>query len=415
MAKKSNSAPQPTELAQAIAAGYTPPPNEISAKWLGACGLNPFHAYDSSARIQMLSQHLGQMLVVRGAKPRGIQSGMERQYGKYTYKVEMPCNGKILEIIPRYEQTLGPDSIPHNPQTIVVYEADEPNEYGFREVGIINLVDYCSNHQYFGFRYKKTPEYDKIRAGAWISKGTVFLNSPSVTTDGDYAYGVPANVAFMTHPATSEDGMVVSDSFLSKLGFHTEESRVVEWGRKRFALNLYGNDKVYKPFPDIGDVIRPDGLLMALRDYEPAELAVVEQSVKATQRVDYTFDTKIYANGAGGRVIDIRINHDLADFNCAAEHMDKQPQKYDEARRRFYKRILDVYTSLRKRLHDQLHISPEFHQLVVQAQSVMAEGGKQRVTKLYRKAPLDTYRVEFVIEYDIVPNRGFKITDLHGG
>jgi hypothetical protein len=404
--------PSSAKVANPAAVSIPAQPNELSAKWLGAPGLNPFHIYDSSARIQMLSQHLGQMLVVKGSVPRQLQTGMERQYGKYTYKVEMPCDGKILDIIPRYEQTLGQDSIAHNPQTVAVYENDET-----KEIGIIQLVDYCSNHQYFGFRYKTTPDFDKIRINAFIPKGTVFLDSPSVTTDGDYAYGVQANIAFMTHPACSEDGVVIRRGFLPQLGFRTYETRVIEWGRKRFALNLYGDPAKgeYKPFPDIGDEIRPDGLLMALRDYDPAELAVVEQSVNACRQVDFIFDTTVYANGAGGRIIDVRINHDIADMNCAAVHMDKQPQKYDNARRRFYHRVLELYTSLRKQRGDALQITPEFHQLVVQAQSVMTEGGKQRVTKLYRKAPLDTYRVEFVIEYENTPNMGFKLTDLHGG
>lgn len=384
--------------------------NELNSKWLGVNSLNPFHIQDSSSRLQMLSQHLGQMLVLKGSTPRQQQTGMEREFGKYTYRVEMPCNGVILDIVERYPDTLSEDAIVANPQTIIVYEDTET-----KEIGIINLVDYCTNHQYFGFRYKGQKALSQLRVGAFIPKDTVFLDSPSVTDEGDYKYGVQANVAFMSHPACSEDGVAVSDAFLPSLGFKTFENRVVEWGKKRFALNLYGDDKHYKPFPDIGTVIRPDGLLMALRDYDPTELAVVEQSVNATKKVDFTFDTTFYANGAGGRVIDIRINHDIADHNCAVSHMDGQPQKYDAARRRFYKRLLDIYFSLRAKRGESLQITPEFHQLIVIAQSVISEGGKQRITKLYRKAPLDTYRVEFVIEYDTVPSTGFKISDTHGG
>ena len=385
-------------------------PNELSAKWLGACGLNPLHAHDSSARLQMLSQHLGQMLVIKGSTARRLQTGMERQFGKYTYKVAMPCDGLILSIIERYPASMGAETIASNPQTIVVYE-----DVMTKQIGIINLTEYCSNHQYFGFRYKAAPGINLLRVGAHIPKDTVFLDSPSITEEGDYHYGVQANVAFMSHPACSEDGIAVSDAFLPKLGFKTFEPRVVEWGKKSFALNLYGDENNYKPFPDIGEEIRGDGLLMALRDYDPNELVIVEQSVNATQKVDFTFDHTFYANGPGGRVIDIRINHDIADQNCAETHMDGQPQKYDNARRRFYKRILDEYFSLKKKRGDALEITPEFHQLIMFAQSVMTEGGKQRVTKLYRKAPLDVYRVEFVIEYDIIPSIGFKATDLHGG
>lgn len=388
------------------------PRNELSAKWLGACGLNPQHIYDSSARLQMLSQHTGQMLVLEGSSTRRLQTGMERQYGKYTYRVEMPCNGLILEIIQRYPETFGPDGIRSNPQTIVVYEDQDDDR---KTIGCVELTDYCSNHQYFGFRYKEQAGYSQLRQGSYIRKGTVFLDSPSVTPEGDYKYGVQANVAFMTHPATAEDGIAVSDSFLERLGFRTFEHRVVEYGKKTYALNLYGDENRHKPFPDIGDEIRPDGLLMALRDYDPPELAIVEQNIHSLREVDFTFDKRIYANGAGGRVIDVRIHHDLADSNCAEVHMDAQPKKYDAARRRFYKRLMNLYFDLVRKRGKDLVLTPRFHQLIVQAQSVESEGKKDRVTKLYRKAPLDTYRVEFVIEYLNIPNRGNKVTDLHGG
>ncbi len=387
------------------------PPNELSAKWLGACGLNSFHIYDSSARLQMLSQHLGQMLVLDGSTPRQIQTGMEREYGKYTYRIEMPCDGLILDIIRRYQYVDGPDPIRLNPQTIVIYE-----NVHTKEIGMIDLVEFCSNHQYFGFRYKDRPGLDEIKTGAYVKAGTVLRDSPSITDEGDYKFGVQANVAFMTHPACSEDGFAVSDAFLPKLGFRTFETRTVEWGRQKFALNLYGDDKNYKPFPDIGDVIRPDGLLMALRDYGPPELAVVEQSVNATQRVDFTFDSTFYANGAGGRIVDVRVHHDKADENCAVTHMDGQVQKYDRARRVFYQRLNSLYLSLTaKRGGVPPQITPQLQQLLVQAQSVISEGKRRVVTKQYRKARLDTYRVEFTIEYSTVPNMGAKITDLHGG
>ena len=350
------------------------------------------------------------MLVIGGSSERTIQSGMEREYGKYTFKVEMPCNGLILDIIERYPQTLGQNGINHNPQTVVIYE-----DVDTKEVGIVNLADYCSNHQYFGFRYAVKPGTNKIKINATIPKGTIFLDSPSITDEGGYKYGVQANIAYMTHPASAEDGVVISEDFLPKLGFRTYETRVVDWGKKKFALNLYGDENNYKPFPDIGDVVREDGVLMALRTYDPVELAIVEQGIHSTRNIDYTFDTTIYANGPGGRVIDIRINHDLADSNFADVHMDGQAQKYDKARRAFYLRIMETWRKLKYRRGDALQITPEFHQLVVQAQSVISEGGKQRVAKLYRKAPLDTYRVEFVIEYDIVPSTGFKLTDIHGG
>lgn len=391
--------------------------NQLHPALLGICSLNFAHQHSSASRIHMLSNHLGQMLVLKGSTVRRLQTGMERQYGKFTFNVKMPANGEILHIIDRYRKTLGRDSIDVNPQTIVVYEDEET-----KTIGIINLTGHCSNHQYFGFKYAEGKDYAKLFPGSKIAKDAVFLESPSITDEGDYKYGLQGNVVYATLPCTAEDGVGICRDFLPKMGIKIYESRIVEWGSKKCACNLYpvldahGNVTGYKAYPDIGERIREDGLLMALRSYDPPELAVVEQGIQDLREVDYMFDTKIYANGPGGKVVDIRLHHQLNRRNHAEVNMDAQSQKYDDARRAFYSRILDVWKKLYRDRGDALQITPEFSRLVVEAQSVVSEVSEgQGVVKMYRKAPLDDYWIEFIIEYDVIPTTGFKITDLHGG
>jgi len=386
-------------------------PNELHRELVSVCGLNPWLQHDSSSRVQMTSSQLGQMLVISGATERKCQTGMEREYGKYTFNIKMPVDGEIVDIIERYRTTAGIDSINMNPQTIVIYE-----DIHTKELGMIDLVNHCSNHQYFGFKYVDKDGMRALRVGAFIEKGTIFRDSPNITEDGGYKYGIELNMALMTHPAASEDGVLVCRDVLPRLSFKTYENRVVEWGNKKFALNLYGDDKNYKPFPDIGDIVRDDGILMALRSYDPDILSPVEQSVRDAKGVDIMFDSTVYSAGPGGRIVDIRVHHDIAKTNYADVHMDKQALKYDASRRLFYQRILDVWKRYHKARGEALQITPELQRMVVEAISVVNEatGPGGRVSKLYRKTPLDDYRVEFVIEYDVMPNIGYKLTGMHG-
>jgi hypothetical protein len=350
------------------------------------------------------------MLQIKGATERTFQTGMEAEYGKYTFNVKMPCDGKIVKIIERYRADLSEDSIKENPQTIVIYEDDDTKVLGF-----FSLAGYCSNHQYFGFRYVEKDGIRQLRQGQFIKKGTVFLDSPAIGEDGGYKYGIQANVAMMTHPAVAEDGILISDEFAQKLQFHTYETRVIEWGSEQFALNLYGTTDNYKAFPEIGEPVRPDGILMALRSCDPGIMAGIEQNIYDTMVVNHTFDDTVYANGPGGRVVDIKVHHDLNNSNFSEKNMDKQVQRYDSVRRVFYQSIVTFYNSMKKLRGEALHMTPELHNLVVQALAVVNEGpGHTRVTKLYRKAPLDIYRVEIVIEYTVTPGVGFKLTALHG-
>jgi len=384
--------------------------NDLHIELLSVNAMNAFARNISSSRAQMSGSHLSQMLVVKGSTQRNIQTGVEVEFGKCTFNVAMPEDGEILEIIERYAATLGQDSIKENPETLVIYE-----NIHTKEIGTFALKPYCTNHQYFGYEYTAREGMKHLRVGAMIPKGTVFLDSPNVDVDGTYKYGIECNVALMTHPAVSEDGYLICEDMLDKFSFKTYESRTAEWGQKQWALNLYGDENNYKPFPDIGDYIREDGILMAFRDYDPVLLSPVEMSVKDCREVDLTFDTTIYANGPGGKVIDVKIHHDLCNSNFAEVNMDAQSQKYDDARRVYYGKIVNFYQRMKKKRGEALVLTPEFHRLIVESLSVTTEEKGQKVSKLYRQTPLDDYRVEIVIEYDNKISIGNKQTDLAGG
>lgn len=384
------------------------PPNQLGAENLSVIGLNPWPGHDSSSRIQMFASHLGQHLICKGLTERYCQTGMEAEFGKYTLNVKMPVDGRIIKIIDRHKRTIGQDSITENPQTIVIYE-DEAT----KEVGIITLPKYCSFHQYMGFEYKAQPGLQMLVPGQYVPEGTVFLDSPAVTENGGYMYGMELNMAFMSHPAVSEDGIMISRDVLDRLKFKIYDTRIVEWGSKDFPLNMYGTVDNYKAFPDIGEYVRPDGLLAVLRTHDK-HMAVVEQSVYDLMEPDHMFDHAVYAPG-GGKIVDIRIHHEDNTNSPTPMGMEKQADKYDRARKVFYKEILAEYFRLKGSRGTSLLLHPDFHRLIVEALAATDESTTQKITKLFRRAPLDDYRLEFVIEYEITPTVGYKLTDCHGG
>lgn len=388
-----------------------PTPNQIDRRLMGISAMNPWDGMDSAARKQMYAGHMGQMLVFQGATERFFQTGMEREYAKYTFNVKMPADGRVIKVIDLYTQNAGINSIAYNPQTVVIYEREDNNEIGY-----INLTGYCSQHQYFGFPYKRKSACSKLRAGANISEGEIFLDSPSVTDDGGYKYGIEIPIALMTVPAVSEDGIWIGQSWINKLKFNIYEVRTVEFGKHMIPLNIYGDDENYKIHPDIGEPVRPDGLLMCLRASDPI-MAIAEQSVKALQAPDFGFDKATYSS-SGGRVVNIRVHHDKNNTSGRTpEGMDVQPEKYDAARRIFYQSIHDEYRRLHRERGDGLRITPHFSNLVIEAISVVGNNSQfpqNKINRLYRQAPLDDWHITFVIEYEITPSIGFKLTGCHG-
>lgn len=387
-------------------------PNEMRRDLLSTLGLNSFIGAVSSPRAQMFSSHLGQKLVIAGADEKYIQTGAEVEFGKYTFSIKMPVRGTIIKVIERYEtRSITADRIDYNPETVIIYENDETNE-----IGIFTLPKYCSYHQYFGFEYKYTNNVNLLHRGNKIDKDVIFADSPAVSETGSYRYGKELNIAYMSHPAVSEDGVLICRDVLKYLSYKTYETRVVEWGSKRFGLNIYGTADKFKAFPDIGEYTRDDGLLMMLRDYddENSILAPCDQSIYDVMEPDDIFDRGTYVSGRG-KVIDIKVYTSSSYVPDQVSDMDIQVRKYIKANNEFHRKIVDEYKRLHRERGSALVVTPAFHRQVVDSLAISSESVDEKVIKLHKKNPIDVYRVEFVVEFDNIPGEGNKITDISGG
>jgi len=390
--------------------------SELKVEFLSILGLNPWAGNDSSSRQQMFSSHISQRLIIKGANERRIQTGLEYELGKYTFGITMPEDGLILKIIERYPQTLSKDYIKESPEKLVIYRDDKTQEIGF-----FSVPKFKSYHQYHGYKLNPTENVGKLYPGNYISKDTMLYDTPAKKENGGYAYGMEMNMAFMSLPGTSEDGIIISEDVLDDLSFNVYETRVIEFGKNSFPLNLYGSSTNYKPFPEIGDKVRHDGILMATRDYKP-DMAPVEMSILDCMEIDYIFDNQIYSRGSGGKVVDIKVYHDDEEFIPTPKEVTEYLDKYAKALRKFYQDIIEAYQQIKddhyKKYRDKkVKISTEFQRLIVEAYSIIGsidKKGKQEINKLYRRNTLDDYRVEIIVEYTITPTVGYKMTDCHG-
>lgn len=384
--------------------------NELSPDLLGVAAMNPFLMHDSSSRLAMFCSHIGQSLVIQDSTVKRTLSGVEREYAKYTHAIRMPCNAIVIKLVQKYPKTLGLDNVKENPYTALIYEnVDSPR----REIGMLELETHHCIHQYFGFKYRYRPEIiNQLVPGHHIPKGTVIADSPSVTEDGDYKPGLEAQIALMTLPAVIEDGIIASDAFLKRCRTKAFGSRVVSFGKNRFPLNLYGSATQYKPFPDIGDKIRSDGLLFSLRNYDEL-LAVTNMSPRAL-RTPSDFDRATYAP-PNAKIVDIIVHKGSNLRANLPTGMADQCVKYYNKTRHYHEALLHEYQSLRSKKKEALHLSPRFDRALVESMAILGTGGKDRVIHTMNGAPIDEWWVEVVFEYDIEPTIGFKFTDFHGG
>jgi hypothetical protein len=380
--------------------------SEVSIEALGPPGLNAFITNVSSSRTQMFCSHLGQALITQGATKKRIVTGIERELGKYTFSVKMPVDGKILKVIQRYPLTVGEGAIRENPESLVIYE-----DFKTKMIDCFILPKYHALHKDFGFKYV-TRNTEKLIADSHVHAGTVFAQTPSLDMDSNYKYGQEVNTAFMSVPQIIEDGVVISRSLQKRLTTRAYGKRVFKWGKKHYPLNLYPDGDRFKAYPDIGEYIRPDGLLFGLRTHDPS-LAPVQMGRESIRTPDYTYDKLTYAE-PGARVIDVKVWCERSGKLMTPAGMNEQSDRYARASSLYYKNILDEYNRLKSRDSRNFRIGPMFQRMVTEAIADQGVPGQDKVQKIYRMQPLDEYRVEVTYEYDLIPTIGYKITGCHG-
>lgn len=382
---------------------------ELNNRYVGNGIIDPWLGTTSAARGAMLLGQITQAPTIIGAEQRLFQTGGELRFGEHNFDVRIPEDCQILNVVRKYPTGMGADAIRHNPETTIVYE----NYYDeYKTVGIVKVPEFMSFHQTFGFKLNKAKDvWDNIHPGAMVSKDTILAESAGKSKDGHFCAGMNVNACFMSHHATIEDGFWISDEILEQFAPHAYGTAIGSCGRKSFLLNAYGN----KPFPDIGDRIRPDGVVFAMRDLSD-DLAPAEMTKRALSDIDRTFD-RVVIGEPGAIVKDIKIYRDeRQNPSFIPSGMEPQLVKYYDALCMYYREILRIYNDLKKKRKDRLRISDEFNQLIVEALIYLPQAeGQRKLTRMYRLEPLDEWRIEITYESLKQPGGAYKITDFFGG
>lgn len=404
----------------------TPYINELRPQFLSIHCLNFAVANNSPSRSQMMASHLAQHLVISGSEPIRTQSGSEGEFGKYTFAVKMPANGRIIRVIERYPRNgVGLGSLGFNPETLVIYENEDT-----KVIDCFSIPYYTSYHQFFGYQNSIKDTVGNLVHKAYIKKGTVFADTPANSDYKNYGYGHNFETALISIPGVAEDGIIIAQEALHHLTFKVYETRTAEIGSKTWPKFLYGDS----PFPEIGDLVRSDGLLMAMSTYDQ-DLAPVEMGINNIRKVDYTFDKRLYtreeqivhtANGPGlvspGRIVDIKVisNNDVS--RNLPTMMAAPFEKYAKALRKYYLSLIQLESELsyerKKKFGDpRLNLSPQLQNLLVEARAITNHQSRDLKGPLnlsHRRAPLDEYSITFVIEHTITPTIGYKLTSVSG-
>lgn len=402
---------------------------DVKEEFVSFHALNPFVANNSSARSYMFSSHASQALTIINPEEKIIQSGLENQFSNNTFSIDAENDYRVIAHIKRYR---GIDTTVVNEviDDLFIVENIETGEYDYILVPLFHKL-----HNYFGFKNIKNQNvYDTINKEGIIKKGTRISQTPGIKKNNGYGFGINANICLMNLPETTEDGVVISESFADRLAYDIFETRVVEFGSKYFPLNVYKSGDNYKPFPEIGETVNDESIIMALRAYDDV-FGVALTSINDVTEFNPLFDKAFYVREPGsekqiklktGETISVKSGT-VVDIKCYLNGKYKKDlytgtydnvEKYANSLIMYYRDILDVYNKIKEEhwkryKNNNVPISEKLHRLIVEANAI-ANPNKNKIQYSNRNELLDSVRIEFTIKYTIIPTIAHKITDSHG-
>jgi len=371
--------------------------------------VNPFIRFNSSSRLAMLSHHLAQAVTPKKSDIPRILTGLETQLE--AFNVTMPTDGIVISVHQKFKKTLDEYQIKENPSITIIYQCQITGKYD-----CLDINTYDTRHRTYGNRMVLNPIVKQLRAGSHIAKDTILAKSPNVKDGGIYSNGLSCNVVNLSVPASIEDGYGASESFCERASLLELPSVVGEWGKKMYPKNTYGDENHFKPYPEVGDKIREDGLVFAFAEYDDA-FDAIEMSNKALMEIDMVHDIRIYGV-PGATVYDIIVESGIGETKAkplTPPAMAVQPERYIAHASEYYAGIVNIYESL-VRSDKNLNISPRLTQLITRAiadkpnltKYKVPQGGIIRRTR--KRIPLDEYRVEIFCYREQPISLGSKMT-----
>jgi DNA-directed RNA polymerase beta subunit len=374
--------------------------------------MSPFLQHISSQRASMFTSNVVQALVINGNEFPYISTGWEAKMGKYDFNETHRKNDiQIIRVIPRFRTHVGSDHIRSNPSYTVIYR-----DIVTGEIDYFNISKY-SKHCYEGFGYiNKLMNTSLVREGSLVTSSTPLCSAPN--HDGKlYNLGMNANVCYISHPSVADDAFVISKSMARKAEHFAIYKIKVSLSEDDIPLNLYGTDDEYRIFPDIDELINPNGIIAAIRKMHP-DTFIADTSPKALSSPEHLNDDILIAeSGAGAQVLDVQVYCS----NKAYSKLEQQPGpysqllKYQRRHYEYYESVLQVYEEQKAQ---RAKIGTKLNNLVVSAKNLRlykyADDAKRNIRLVDKRDPIDFITFELTYGFYRKVGRGFKFTGRDG-
>lgn len=289
---------------------------------LGLTLSQPFRPANSGSRALMKSIHLQHFTVLTHGEVPIIQTGFETEFGKYSSSyVTAKGNYKVLNKINKFEFN-------NNHYYLIVQDIDT------KVCDVIERVTYKHNTESYGYIWNNS-RLDTFKPGDIIKKDTVLKTSTGFDEYGNKMNGVNLTTLYLSCAQNMEDSIIISESAAKKLETSLIKTTSITINDNDILKNIYGDDKYYKTFPDVGEEIK-DGIFCSIRRLENEN--ILYSLSQARLRESMISDRDILLKGTVAD-IDVYCNNPEA---LGDSYYNQQLFYYYNQRIEFCKKIVDV-------------------------------------------------------------------------
>ena len=376
--------------------------------------LIPFPQHCSCQRLMMYSSHSAQFMVLDQSEPPRILTGMENVIGKFMFtKTRRDQDAHVIDIISKFNPSTWCSNDGHRdaadmPSRTVVYVGLDDHK-----VHYFDLDNYTYLHDGFGYM-NSHPDIDQVAVEEFLPKDACLTLSPA-WKDGDYCMGLNANVIYLSDWAVTEDACVISESFAKKCANLEIKQIRLDLKPDDVMLNLYGDNAAdeYKVIPDIGEVVRHDGVLAAIRPKNAASY-VSDMQLESLQRIEWEHD-ELHKAHPGDKIldIDVYINFDQLKKLKSDDTVYDQLLKIYNSHLYYYNEIIRVYENCKEQ---GLPISDEFNTLVMRCMELSNNKRyvKKRIKLCDPREPIEFITVVITYAHRREISLGSKLTGREG-
>ena len=225
---------------------------EVSPMSLFGASAMVFPDKISTVRGVMGTRHASQRVVLRNPEFPRIFTGAENEFGeRSSWNIKAKDDYQLVKTFKKFKDS------PVSP-IAYIFKNLRTGKYSCE---IVKPTHHLVEK--YGFRMNNYVQ-GRFNDGDILPKGTTIAQSSSYVND-NYCAGRNIRMTYTVKPELTEDALVISDRAAESLAYDMVDIVTVNIKQSSFLLNKYGNENLYKPFPNIGEEIQND-ILCSIRE-----------------------------------------------------------------------------------------------------------------------------------------------------